>query len=284
MSRIRSIKPELPQDERVGRLSREARLCWLMCFTLADDEGRFRAHPALVKGACYPYDPIEAYRVEDWLAELQARKFLLRYRVDGEEYAEIANWPKHQKIDHPTPSRLPSPAEGENLTSTSATLAKVSEGLAPDMDMDQDRDMDQEGTSIVPNGTHPAVGRADVAEHVFEAWKGATGRNGRTVLTAQRRKLLARWLPVYPPEILLAAAAGVRWSPHHMGDNDRGTKYDSLELIFRDEKHIELFSGYELDPSTRPTGRPRGKIEREIRGQELDPALLARAYPVHAHD
>jgi hypothetical protein len=123
-----------------------------------------------------------------------------------------------------------------------------------------------------------------VVQQVFDAWKGATGRNGRTAFTGRRRALLSRWQSVYPPEILLAAAVGVRWSPHHMGDNDRGTKYDSLELIFRDEKHIELFSGYELDPLTRPTGRPRGKIERSIRGRELDPALLARAYPVHAHD
>jgi hypothetical protein len=37
MPRIRSVKPDLPQDERVGRVSREDRLCWLLCFTVADD-------------------------------------------------------------------------------------------------------------------------------------------------------------------------------------------------------------------------------------------------------
>jgi hypothetical protein len=114
-----------------------------------------------------------------------------------------------------------------------------------------------------------------VAE-VFDAWKAATGRNGRTEFTPKRRDLLTRWLKVYPLPTLLAAAVGVTYSPHHMGDNDRGTKYDDLELVFRDEKHIEQFSGYELEPSTRPTGRKQGRLEQEVRqGKQLDPALTA---------
>jgi len=63
-----------------------------------------------------------------------------------------------------------------------------------------------------------------------------------------------------------------------MGDNDRGEKYDSLEVIFKNARNVELFSGYELDPSTRPTGRKRGTIERDIRGRELNPELAARAF------
>lgn len=278
MARIRSIKPELPQDERVGSVSREARLCWLMCFTLADDDGRFRAHPALIASQCFPYDGLSPSTVDGWLDELAAAKLLCRYTADGQEYAALGNWKKHQKIDHPLDSRLPSPENGVPHES-SRILARASEVVATDKDREWSG-LGEEGISIVPNGTHSTVGRADVVQQVFDAWKGATGRNGRTVLTASRRKLLGRWQAIYPPEIMLAAAVGVGHSPHHMGDNDRGTKYDSLELIFRDEKHIELFSGYELDPSTRPTGHPRGKVEREIRGQELDPAVAEYAFRV----
>jgi len=118
MGRIRTIKPELPQDERVGRVSREARLCWLLCFTLADDEGRFRAHPSLLAGTLYPYDGLKPSTVAGWMDELGEAGLLIRYQdTDGQEYAEIHNWRKHQFIPHPANSRLPaSPASShENL-------------------------------------------------------------------------------------------------------------------------------------------------------------------------
>ena len=43
MPRIRTIKPEFPQSETIGRLSRDARLLFLQLFTLVDDAGRARA-------------------------------------------------------------------------------------------------------------------------------------------------------------------------------------------------------------------------------------------------
>jgi hypothetical protein len=134
---------------------------------------------------------------------------------------------------------------------------------------------------VSPPGTH-SVTRADEAVRVFDAWKETTGRNERTVFTAPRKALLTRWSKDYPWETLQAAARGVKWSPHHMGQNDRGTKYDSFELVFRDAKHIEMFSQYELDPSTRPTGRMMGAVERETRrlmeAGEVDRDTLAQAF------
>lgn len=80
----------------------------------------------------------------------------------------------------------------------------------------------------------------------------------------------------------MAAVRGIVYSPHHMGDNDTGTKYDSLELIFRDAKHAELFAGYELEPETRPTGKRDGDLDRDMKRQLLagtvDEELLKYAY------
>src|SRR5437899_1036987 len=45
MGRIRSIKPEAPQSESLGRVSRDARLLFFMLFTVVDDDGRCRASP-----------------------------------------------------------------------------------------------------------------------------------------------------------------------------------------------------------------------------------------------
>ncbi|MGA7311230.1 MAG: hypothetical protein WBX05_20000, partial [Pseudolabrys sp.] len=56
MGRIRTIKPEFPESERTGTLSRDARLLFLQLFTVVDDAGRARAHRAYLVGKLYPYD------------------------------------------------------------------------------------------------------------------------------------------------------------------------------------------------------------------------------------
>lgn len=74
---------------------------------------------------------------------------------------------------------------------------------------------------------------------VFAEW--AQLYRPKAVPTVERRKLIAKWLKVYSVEQLQCAIRGVQRSPHHMGHNDRRTKYDGLELILRDAEHIEKF-------------------------------------------
>ncbi|MGB6771162.1 MAG: hypothetical protein WBF51_04070 [Candidatus Dormiibacterota bacterium] len=292
MARQRTIDPGFFRNEDLAELPFEARLLFAGLWTQADREGRLEDRPKRLKADVFPYDDVDVNAALDGLAE---RQMIQRYRVKGAALITVVNFPKFQRC-HPRekPSVLPGPDEADPVEDKPRlALGKPLHGQALLSNAGPSGPSGPAGPSgpsgpsgsveiIEPKGSHSAVGRADVVQRVFDAWKGATGRNGRTAFTGRRRALLSRWQPVYPPEILLAAAVGVRWSPHHMGDNDRGTKYDSLELIFRDEKHIELFSGYELDPATRPTGRPRGKIEREIRGQELDPDTAEYAFRVTA--
>lgn len=91
----------------------------------------------------------------------------------------------------------------------------------------------------------PDVPPVDVPLGVFDHWVATlrAGRPGpRPVLTAKRRALLERWLGVYGVETLLAAVDGCALSEWHQGQNPRGRRYDSLELIFRDAEHIERFA------------------------------------------
>jgi hypothetical protein len=41
---------------------------------------------------------------------------------------------------------------------------------------------------------------------------------------------------------LILAVRGCALSPHNMGANDRGRKFDDLELICRDDAHVEAFT------------------------------------------
>lgn len=113
MGRIRSIKPEFPQSESVGRVSREARLLFLQLFTLVDDCGRTRASSRVLGSLLYPFDDDAGELIDGWLAELERERMVVRYAQEGTTYLEICKWLKHQKISHPSPSRLPSPPAGE---------------------------------------------------------------------------------------------------------------------------------------------------------------------------
>ncbi|MGY3359765.1 hypothetical protein ACVWZK_006428 [Bradyrhizobium sp. GM0.4] len=112
MARIRTIKPELPQSQSIGRLSRDARLLFIQLFTIADDAGRARAASRLLASLLYPYDDDAPTLIEGWLDELAQQKQIRRYVVDGSEYLEIVKWLEHQKIDRPSASRLPAFCEG----------------------------------------------------------------------------------------------------------------------------------------------------------------------------
>lgn len=79
-------------------------------------------------------------------------------------------------------------------------------------------------------------------EAVFNAWVSATGRNlSRVTLTKARSELIARRLREYPVEDLIDACHGLGASAFHRGDNERGKRYDTLELCLRDAAKIEGF-------------------------------------------
>jgi hypothetical protein len=110
MARIRSIKPEFAHDELLGSMPRDARLLFVLLWPLADDEGRFRAHPSLVRSECFPYDDdVDNAAVEKWLGLLDKAGRIALYEHAGQRYGVVLNFIKHQRISKPTPSRLPAP-------------------------------------------------------------------------------------------------------------------------------------------------------------------------------
>jgi hypothetical protein len=127
VGRIRTIKPEFPHSETIGNLSRDARLLFIQLWTLVDDAGRTRAASRMLASLLYPYDDDAPSLMPDWLAELECQACIHLYKVEGNQYLEICNWLKHQKIDHPTASRLP--AYSESL----ASPREDSRMFAPDL-------------------------------------------------------------------------------------------------------------------------------------------------------
>lgn len=115
MGRIRTIKPDFPQSESMGRISRDSRLLFILLWTVVDDSGRARGSSRMLASLLFPYDEDAHTRIEDWLQELESENCIIRYQHDGSTYLQICNWLIHQRIDKPTPSKLPPPDEHSRI-------------------------------------------------------------------------------------------------------------------------------------------------------------------------
>jgi hypothetical protein len=83
---------------------------------------------------------------------------------------------------------------------------------------------------------------------VWFAWLDSTGKNpNRAKLDAKRKKLIVKALADYTVGEVVAAVTGWEFSPHHRGENERGTKYNDLSLLLRNPENIERFR--DLHPS-----------------------------------
>lgn len=150
MARIRTIKPELPQSESMGRVSRDARLLFILLWTIADDAGRTRAASRMLASLLFPYDDDAPRLMDGWLTELEREDCIVRYQAEGTSYLEVRKWLTHQKIDRPSQSKFPAPPE------PSRALASPREPSSLDLDLDRrtkDQGAEDRRPPVVDNST-----------------------------------------------------------------------------------------------------------------------------------
>ncbi len=108
--RIRTIKPELLEDEKVSGLSDAAWRLFVSSFLLADDHGRFRAGDKYLAASAWQ-DTTLTERAKAAREELEALGRIRVYAVGGELYAEIPTWKRHQRVDNAGKPRVPEPTD-----------------------------------------------------------------------------------------------------------------------------------------------------------------------------
>lgn len=113
MSRIRTIKPEILEDEKTAGLSHEGFRLFIGIISLADDHGLLRADAAWLNGQVFWSTPARngLAGVEERIDELAAADLIQLYEVRGQRYMSIRGWSKHQRVDHPSKPRVPPPSE-----------------------------------------------------------------------------------------------------------------------------------------------------------------------------
>lgn len=80
--------------------------------------------------------------------------------------------------------------------------------------------------------------RPGPVERIFAKYQDAA-KSPRSKLDPKRRRLIQARLDAFDEDELIRSLEGYARSPHHHGENDRHTKYLSLELWFRDADHVE---------------------------------------------
>lgn len=241
MARIRTIKPELPQSETLGRVSREARLCFILLWTQADDAGRLRGNSRMLASLLFPYDDDARDLIEGWLDELEDAGCIRRYIADGCNFIDIPKWLEHQKIDKPSLSKIPEFVEG------SRAFAKPRESSAAD----QGRDQGREGKEpSLRSGSSPALFEAapdvpDPVTEAVEAWNLLAHDIGlpkvQKLTDARRTKLRARLKDCGGIEGWHVALGKVRGSPFLRGDNGRWAA--DFDFLLQDKSFTKLMEG-----------------------------------------
>lgn len=261
--RIRSIKPEWLDDEKMVFASVEARVLSIGLILLSDDYGRGRANEVLLSAHVFPREKTTKTLARA-LKELREMGFVELYEVNEQHYYQIRNWTKHQKVDHPSKQQLPSPMD---------TLAKSSrnprESLAHDQDQDQDQDRkgSDQDLSLSSSETEPdRVARQKKQVEIIEVFDHYRTKHPRShpnpkPTSREWRAIKARLDEGHAVEQLKRAIDGMHLTPHNLGQNERGQQYLGLELCMRNADQVERFSRTAEMGGTIPADRPKTKIE-----------------------
>lgn len=202
MARIRTIKPEFPQSESMGRVSRDARLLFVQLWTLCDDSGRARGNSRMLASLLFPYDDDAPSLIGEWLYELERENCIVMYEVEGDTYVEVANWLKHQKIDKPSPSRLPPFVEGSRKFSKPRECSSEDQGPGP-------RPVSRTKDHSVASQQSPAATSGGPLDFKKELWgRGVPFLKTCGIDEAQARSMLGKWRKTHGDfEVLNALAA-----------------------------------------------------------------------------
>jgi len=250
MARIRTVKPELfrHEDLHEAEISTQLplRLAFIGLFICCDREGRFRWKPKQLKLDVMPYDEIDFSRVLD---ALLTRGFVVKYEVSGEIYGYIPSWHKHQSINNKeSASNLPPPpAEPNDYKDLSTREERVSNAIVTPLNLTQG---EKEGKGKGKEGeeekdivaqARPRSQEASDSLEVFNHWKTTMGHD-KAQLDDKRKALIKQALKWgYDAKQLCEAISGCAKTPHNMGDNERGQRYDGLSVILKSADQIDRF-------------------------------------------
>lgn len=112
MARKRMISPSIWESSSFAKLSDLAKVVFIGLFSNADDDGKGYGDATFVKNKLFPRDKDKRVTdIEKALSEIAQTMSIIFYEVEGDKFYYLTKWKAYQKIDRPTPSKIPNPPE-----------------------------------------------------------------------------------------------------------------------------------------------------------------------------
>jgi hypothetical protein len=156
MARIRTIKPEFWEDEKMGKLPIPCRLFFIGCWNFADDFGVIKGNAALLKSQIFPYDEnLRVSEIKKWIDALVDARMLVPIIHAEESYYFIRTFRSHQVLDKRYDKsyigkgivkELISKALNDNDVNTTSTLRDN------DVNTTEEKEEEKEDKKESPNG------------------------------------------------------------------------------------------------------------------------------------
>jgi hypothetical protein len=127
VARIRTIKPEMFQDEKLAPCDPTTRLVFVGLIAMADDAGRVLDNVRVIDAFIFPETRDSSHEP---LMRLSGMGRVIRGKTaSGQRVLQIVNWEAHQKIQHPNlRSALPEIVEVQEVTVSHEPLMNDSRG------------------------------------------------------------------------------------------------------------------------------------------------------------
>ena len=182
MARSRMIKPEFWDDEKLSKVSRDARLIFIGLWNHSDDYGVVKGNAVWLKNHILPYeDSLSIQKFSGWLSELEKGGWIIKFDADGESFYFIRNFLRHQSINRPSKQRNPIPPDNihEHSLSIHGALTDETE-TETEVKQKQKQNvsptLDEVKQYFLENGIDPAIGKEAFDYYEAGNWHDSQGK------------------------------------------------------------------------------------------------------------
>lgn len=139
------------------------RMFWRLT-TVADDYGRFEAHPSILGSACFPlrHGRLRLSQVTKWWLELVENNLCQPYRVGDKLYGQFTTWSTHQSVrakksKHPAPPADLAQTLDVNDSGDVSTRSQIPADVPDDPNPNPNPDPNPITTTSLSGAAGPAV-------------------------------------------------------------------------------------------------------------------------------
>lgn len=126
MARIRTVKPEFWDDEKLAKFSLQANLIYIGTWNFSDDSGIIRRNANWIKSKIFPHrEELRLSDVRIWIKELEDAGIIVPFNCNNEGYYLIPTFKTHQRIDKPQKSKIPLEIQEKVLSDYSKNVPRI---------------------------------------------------------------------------------------------------------------------------------------------------------------